>query len=335
MDAWVVGARARLRKPKFTPDQVRVLMERVVARRTQLYGQNISQVSVRKRIWQEVTQAVNRISHTQRSVSEVQKRWQDERRRIRHRAHDLWRALAETGVPMGHLSPLEEAVLSTLDEPLEAGPGTGVGLGAAPPPQPAVPQQCLQEDLPAPQQQCPAPARPTSMPVVCLQDIKLEPESASPSGGGSEPQDWKFEWTVEEVSGASLQPNSAPSSPEVPPPIPQQPPPDTMALHASAANQTRPGVRSACSVARGRSLRRRRRQGLDRASCAGLTACLRRAASGTAGLRHELRSLSDNVLGLRAELRALVGAVSAIATALQGRHGDQSAERRSATPPRQ
>ncbi|XP_064165003.1 myb-related transcription factor, partner of profilin-like [Anguilla rostrata] len=336
------GQRARLRKPKFTPDQIRVLMECVVEHRAVLYGEEMGPVSVRKRVWQEVTQAVNRVSHTQRSKSEVQKRWQDERRRIRHRAHDLWRALAETGVPMGHLTPLEEAVLSTFDEaagkdPLEAGSGAGavsrvgagVGLGAAPPPQAALPQQPLLEDLRASQQPSPAPSQLTSIPVVCLQDIKLEPvETVSPAGGGSGPQDWKFEWTVEEASVASPQANSAPTAPKAPQPTPPQSPPETAALRASPANRT-----GACVTwPRGRRLgpwrqRQRRRRAPDVPGCAGLTACLRRVASGTAGLRRELRALSDSVLTLRGELRALAGAVSAVAGVLQGRHGHQSTER--------
>lgn len=154
-------------------------------------------------------------------------------------------------------------------------------------------------------------------------------ESASPAGAAGGPQDWKFEWTVEEAPAASQQPNSAPATPEAPEPAPLQSQPNT-----SPANQTGACVQSPGSVVRRRRLRaQRRRQAADRAGCAGLTACLRRVASGTAGLRRELHALSDNVLGLHGELRALVGAVSAIASALQGHHGQLDAERHSATPP--
>ncbi|KAJ8395641.1 hypothetical protein AAFF_G00031220 [Aldrovandia affinis] len=328
--------RARLRKPKFTPDQIRVLIERVVAHGRQLYGERMSPVSVRKRIWQEVTHAINGISNTERSVIEVQKRWQDERRRIRHRAQDLWRALEETGVPMGRLTPLEEAVMSTFDEL-----GAGRGSEGTAPVQATLAHQHKMAVSPAedpPLSQQPTPTRtptPTAS-LVCLSDIKQEPgETRSPVGGGSRPQEWKFEWTVEDMPVASLPTNPAPPAPDPPQAPPPQAPPDTTALHTSSANQPRGRVRSPHRAAQWRRVRTHQRWGaLDRAGCAGLTACMRRLASGTAGLRDELQGLSHSVEELRGELGALVSAVSTIASVLQVCYGDRNAGHCSVTPMR-
>lgn len=106
----------RQRKPKFTPDQIQLLRQDVLAHASKLYGKNISPVPERKRVWQEITRHINEHSKTKRSVIEVQKRWQDERRGIKKRAQDLWRVLLETGQSLGGLTPQEEAILGTLDE---------------------------------------------------------------------------------------------------------------------------------------------------------------------------------------------------------------------------
>ncbi|KAG9335379.1 hypothetical protein JZ751_005301, partial [Albula glossodonta] len=347
--------RARLRKPKFTPDQIRVLIERVVAHGPQLYGERMSPVSVRKRIWQEVTLAINAISNTERSVIEVQKRWQDERRRIRHRAQDLWRALAETGVPMGRLTPLEEAVMSTFDEPVakdapEA--GTGLGGGQCSLQRPRMGESSGEEAIVS-QQPSPvsSPILAICVPGVSVEDIKQEPSEPTecPAEGSSWPQELKFECKVEDVlsvvslRGKGTTPMGHPHLSQAPPPLPP-PPPDGTALHTSPANQTRHNVdqspllsnrrQVAQQERQRRRLKRLKRRGPDAAGWAGLTTCLRRVASGTEGMRQDLRLLSDNVAALRGELGALVTAVSAVAGALlKGHHGDRNREQSGSTVP--
>ncbi|KAG7476755.1 hypothetical protein MATL_G00086100 [Megalops atlanticus] len=279
--------RERLRKPNFTPDQIRVLLERVVAHGPQLYGEKVSPVSVRKRIWQEVTRAINEISHTERSLIEVQRRWQDERRRIKQRAQDLRRALAETGVPAGQLTPLEEAVMTTFDE---AGVKEPIGEGTAgmsPIEQPAV----SQHDTPVP-----SPAfTPTPATLDCVEDIKQEPsEPERPEGGDDAPQKWRFEWTAEDTSVA----------------LPTSEAPLMAQQHSKNSTPWR------------RRLRLRQRRAADR-HWAGLTACLRNVASSASGLRSEVRVLSANILALRSELGALVGAVTAVASALQDHYSNE------------
>ncbi|XP_058888791.1 uncharacterized protein LOC131739353 [Acipenser ruthenus] len=166
----------RQRKPKFTPDQIQLLRQDVLAHASKLYGKNISPVPERKRVWQEITRHINEHSKTKRSVIEVQKRWQDERRGIKKRAQDLWRVLLETGQSLGGLTPQEEAILGTLDE------GALGDLGG-----PGLSHSALKEQ-----------AAPEDYVCVRLGEMKQEPSESGASTPNRSAGDWKCEWSSEE-----------------------------------------------------------------------------------------------------------------------------------------
>ncbi|XP_041084269.1 myb-related transcription factor, partner of profilin-like [Polyodon spathula] len=166
----------RQRKPKFTPDQIQLLRQEVLAHASKLYGKNISPVPERKMVWQEITRHINEHSKTERSVIEVQKRWQDERRGIKKRAQDLWRVLLETGQSLGGLTPQEEAILGTLDEAALGDLG-GPGLS----------HSALQEQ-----------AAPEDYVRVQLAKVKREPSESGASTPSRSAGDWKCEWSSEE-----------------------------------------------------------------------------------------------------------------------------------------
>ncbi|KAJ8414750.1 hypothetical protein AAFF_G00022730 [Aldrovandia affinis] len=333
------GPRERVRKPRFTPHQSQVLMERTVAHAPHLFGERTSPVSVRKRIWQEVAQAVNAISKTKRSVREVQKRWRDERRRIKHRAQDLWQALAQTGVPMGQLTPLEEAVVATFnDATIKKRLGRLIG-----PPTLTVPLRVLIQQLktgiispeppgvdrqPAP----PIPPAPVSvltplstLAPVCVDDIKQEPDGSEVSDVVQTPQGaWKFEWTVEDTSVA---PPQTPAAPGMSQPVPSTPISathplgnDSLVLSCPPKDSLKTKSHTGGSWPWGRKGRQRRTRDLG-ARHASRTACSCRAACGNRVVGRQLRVLSDNVLAIRGELSALVAAVTTIATTMQSRAG--------------
>ncbi|KAG9354670.1 hypothetical protein JZ751_001383 [Albula glossodonta] len=325
----------RVRKPRFTPDQSQVLMERTVIHAQQLFGDRMSPLSVRKRIWQEVTQAVNTISKTKRSTEEVQKRWRDERRRIKHRAQDLWQALVQTGVPMGQLTPLEEAVVATFtDDSIRTRLGKPVG-----PPTPTVPLDVLIQQLktgiisPEPlgtEQKPVTPVPPTPTPKsiltppvpVCVDDIKQEangPEVSDVVQG-----EWKFEWTVEDSSVVSPQSSEAPSTFQPEPQLPVSAPLTLSNGTPAISNTPKTKLRTKSRTTGSWPWSRLRRQwqirdlGTRRVSPA---SCTCKATCGCMVVGRQLRVLNNSVLAVRSELSALVTAVTAIATAMQSHSG--------------
>ncbi|MBN3274165.1 MYPOP protein, partial [Polyodon spathula] len=352
----------RQRKPKFTPDQIQLLRQDVLAHASKLYGKNISPVPERKRVWQEITRHINEHSKTKRSVIEVQKRWQDERRGIKKRAQDLWRVLLETGQSLGGLTLQEEAILGTLDEAALGDLG-GPGLSHS-----ALHEQAAPEDY------------------VCVRlgEVKQEPSESGASTPSRSAGDWKCEWSSEENPPELL--SRYPELNRDPPELPSRYPelnrdplellsshpelnrdlpkllsrhpgtPGKTALkpelpsriHTEAEEETTASwgnspllrdtqlAHSTGSVQRRRRRRKRRHGAVVQLSMA---TSLRRVATSSESIRRELRSLSASVGAFSRQIASLAGAVasvgSTIASALQNTqviHAGPSSQGRGLSP---
>ncbi|XP_048383942.1 uncharacterized protein si:ch211-261d7.3 [Stegostoma tigrinum] len=78
----------RQRLPKFSSDELEVLIAEVTAHRDQLFGRahRLSQ-GERDKIWQNITAKVNAVSQVKRSVKAIKTRWDDLMRRTKEVAH--------------------------------------------------------------------------------------------------------------------------------------------------------------------------------------------------------------------------------------------------------
>ncbi|XP_020376164.2 uncharacterized protein si:ch211-261d7.3 [Rhincodon typus] len=78
----------RQRLPKFSSDELEVLIAEVTAHRDQLFGRahRLSQ-GERDKIWQDITAKVNAVSRVKRSVKAIKTRWDDLMRRTKEVAH--------------------------------------------------------------------------------------------------------------------------------------------------------------------------------------------------------------------------------------------------------
>ncbi|XP_055267797.1 myb-related transcription factor, partner of profilin isoform X1 [Moschus berezovskii] len=139
----------RLRKPRFSFEENQILIREVRAHYPQLYGAQSRRVSVaeRRRVWDGIAAKINGITSWKRTGQEVQKRWNDFKRRTKEK-------LARVPHSTQGAGPAAEDAFSAEEETIFAilGPGvagSGASAGAEQPPaaassQPPTPSACAQ-----------------------------------------------------------------------------------------------------------------------------------------------------------------------------------------------
>ncbi|KAM9306241.1 uncharacterized protein KZ484_026737 [Pholidichthys leucotaenia] len=103
----------RLRKEKFTPEELKVLVEECCVHSNILQNQNFPPFQ-KKEIWIKILIKVNIVGGKNRSVEEIRKRWNDLRRRTKEKIAFNRASAKETGG-----GPVEEMSLTTLEEAVQ------------------------------------------------------------------------------------------------------------------------------------------------------------------------------------------------------------------------
>ncbi|XP_007532253.1 myb-related transcription factor, partner of profilin [Erinaceus europaeus] len=240
----------RLRKPRFSFEENQILIREVRAHYPQLYGAQSRRVSVaeRRRVWDGIAAQINRITSWKRTGQEVQKRWNDFKRRTKEK-------LARVPHSTQGAGPAAEDAFSAEEETIFA----ILGPGVAAPSQPQAPsseerREERRADTPAhskgasgspqpwpqasctPQEGgCPLPKERESSPPPALQTVQLPGLALSPP-----PQ-------------PPQQVQVAPSSPS-PPPLPLPPPvpsaPDASLDFLRAQQETANAIRELAGTLR-------------------------------------------------------------------------------------
>uniref|UniRef100_A0A4W2CKK3 Myb related transcription factor, partner of profilin n=2 Tax=Bos TaxID=9903 RepID=A0A4W2CKK3_BOBOX len=217
----------RLRKPRFSFEENQILIREVRAHYPQLYGAQSRRVSVaeRRRVWDGIAAKINGITSWKRTGQEVQKRWNDFKRRTKEK-------LARVPHSTQGAGPAAEDAFSAEEETIFAilGPGvagSGASAGAEQPPaaassQPPAPSACAQR-------------------YVLSEDRREDRRADTPAhskGGSSSPEPWARA-SCNPQEGGCQPPKERESSPppalqtvqlprlalSPPPPAPPPPPP--------------------------------------------------------------------------------------------------------------
>ncbi|XP_069473068.1 myb-related transcription factor, partner of profilin-like [Ambystoma mexicanum] len=134
------------RCPKFTDKELIILVDGVVKEAPRLIGPDFLKTPLRQRnrFWRSILAKINAVATTPRKISQIQKRWQDLKRRIRRlvAAHHM-ECLATGGgspLPPLDLRPWEEIAMTVIDLTTKEGAG-GVETGLE-----GEPSESLDED---------------------------------------------------------------------------------------------------------------------------------------------------------------------------------------------
>uniref|UniRef100_A0A2K5I5W1 Myb-like domain-containing protein n=1 Tax=Colobus angolensis palliatus TaxID=336983 RepID=A0A2K5I5W1_COLAP len=221
----------RLRKPRFSFEENQILIREVRAHYPQLYGAQSRRVSVaeRRRVWDGIAAKINGITSWKRTGQEVQKRWNDFKRRTKEKLARVPHSTQGAGPAAEDAFSAEEETIFAILGPGVAGPGAGAGTEeppAAPSSQPPPPSACPQR-------------------YVLSEDRREDRRadtSAHSKGGSSSPEPWARPSCTPQEGGcprpkerespppSALQPVQLPRlalSP--PPPAPPLPPPPPLA----------------------------------------------------------------------------------------------------------
>uniref|UniRef100_A0A2K5YVM9 Myb related transcription factor, partner of profilin n=1 Tax=Mandrillus leucophaeus TaxID=9568 RepID=A0A2K5YVM9_MANLE len=221
----------RLRKPRFSFEENQILIREVRAHYPQLYGAQSRRVSVaeRRRVWDGIAAKINGITSWKRTGQEVQKRWNDFKRRTKEKLARVPHSTQGAGPAAEDAFSAEEETIFAILGPGVAGPGAGAGAEeppAAPSSQPPPPSACPQR-------------------YVLSEDRREDRRadtSAHSKGGSSSPEPWARPSCTPQEGGcprpkerespppSALQPVQLPRlalSP--PPPAPPLPPPPPLA----------------------------------------------------------------------------------------------------------
>ncbi|XP_070258213.1 myb-related transcription factor, partner of profilin [Myotis yumanensis] len=139
----------RLRKPRFSFEENQILIREVRAHYPQLYGAQSRRVSVaeRRRVWDGIAAKINGITSWKRTGQEVQKRWNDFKRRTKEKLARVPHSTQGAGATAEDAFSAEEETIFAILGPGVAGPGAGAGAEqppAAPPSQPLAPSAYTQ-----------------------------------------------------------------------------------------------------------------------------------------------------------------------------------------------
>uniref|UniRef100_A0A8C6W4V4 Myb-related transcription factor, partner of profilin n=1 Tax=Nannospalax galili TaxID=1026970 RepID=A0A8C6W4V4_NANGA len=257
----------RLRKPRFSFEENQILIREVRAHYPQLYGAQSRRVSVaeRRRVWDSIAAKINSITSWKRTGQEVQKRWNDFKRRTKEKLARVPHSTQGAGPVAEDAFSAEEETIFAILGPGVAWPGAGAGESpAAAPSQPSVPTVGAQRyvlsedrredrraDTPAHSKGDSSSPEPWSRPACNPQEAK-ERESPPPAV----PQTVQLRLHV----GFSPPPppppplvQVAPSSPSPPPPPPRPPPtsaPDQSLDFLRAQQETANAIRELAGTLR-------------------------------------------------------------------------------------
>lgn len=120
----------RLRKPRFSYEENQILIQEVRANYAKLYGTQSRRVTVaeRRRVWEGIAAKINGITSWKRTGQEVQKRWNDFKRRTKEKLARVPHSTQGTGTACDEsFSAEEETIFAIL------GPGVMMGAGGAEP----------------------------------------------------------------------------------------------------------------------------------------------------------------------------------------------------------
>ncbi|XP_017358012.1 myb-related transcription factor, partner of profilin [Cebus imitator] len=139
----------RLRKPRFSFEENQILIREVRAHYPQLYGAQSRRVSVaeRRRVWDGIAAKINGITSWKRTGQEVQKRWNDFKRRTKEKLARVPHSTQGAGPAAEDAFSAEEETIFAILGPGVAVPGAGAGAEeppAAPSSQPPPPSACPQ-----------------------------------------------------------------------------------------------------------------------------------------------------------------------------------------------
>ncbi|XP_064437792.1 myb-related transcription factor, partner of profilin isoform X2 [Mirounga angustirostris] len=119
----------RLRKPRFSFEENQILIREVRAHYPQLYGAQSRRVSVaeRRRVWDGIAAKINGITSWKRTGQEVQKRWNDFKRRTKEKLARVPHSTQGAGPAAEDAFTAEEETIFAILGPGVAGPGAGAG----------------------------------------------------------------------------------------------------------------------------------------------------------------------------------------------------------------
>ncbi|XP_066494306.1 myb-related transcription factor, partner of profilin [Tiliqua scincoides] len=116
----------RLRKPRFSYEENQILIQEVRVNYAKLYGTQSRRVTVaeRRRVWEGIAAKINSITSWKRTGQEVQKRWNDFKRRTKEKLSRVPHSTQGTGTTCDEtFSAEEETIFAIL--------GPGVMMGAS------------------------------------------------------------------------------------------------------------------------------------------------------------------------------------------------------------
>lgn len=118
----------RLRKPRFSYEENQILIQEVRANYGKLYGSQSRRVTVaeRRRVWEGIAGKINGITSWKRTGQEVQKRWNDFKRRTKEKLARVPHSTQGAGSAGEEaFSAEEETLFAILGPGLRPGPGPG------------------------------------------------------------------------------------------------------------------------------------------------------------------------------------------------------------------
>ncbi|XP_061244707.1 myb-related transcription factor, partner of profilin [Bos javanicus] len=217
----------RLRKPRFSFEENQILIREVRAHYPQLYGAQSRRVSVaeRRRVWDGIAAKINGITSWKRTGQEVQKRWNDFKRRTKEKLARVPHSTQGAGPAAEDAFSAEEETIFAILGPGVAGSGASAGAEQSPAAassQPPAPSACAQR-------------------YVLSEDRREDRRADTPAhskGGSSSPEPWARA-SCNPQEGGCQPPKERESSPppalqtvqlprlalSPPPPAPPPPPP--------------------------------------------------------------------------------------------------------------
>ncbi|XP_047567510.1 myb-related transcription factor, partner of profilin isoform X1 [Lutra lutra] len=169
----------RLRKPRFSFEENQILIREVRAHYPQLYGAQSRRVSVaeRRRVWDGIAAKINGITSWKRTGQEVQKRWNDFKRRTKEKLARVPHSTQGAGPAAEDAFSAEEETIFAILGPGVAGPGAGAGA---------------EQTSGAASSQPPAPSAGAQRHVLS-EDRREDRRADTPAhskGGSSSPEQW-------------------------------------------------------------------------------------------------------------------------------------------------
>ncbi|XP_008576829.1 PREDICTED: myb-related transcription factor, partner of profilin [Galeopterus variegatus] len=222
----------RLRKPRFSFEENQILIREVRAHYPQLYGAQSRRVSVaeRRRVWDGIAAKINGITSWKRTGQEVQKRWNDFKRRTKEKLARVPHSTQGAGPAAEDAFSAEEETIFAILGPGVAGPGAGAGA---------------EEPPAAASSQPPAPSA-SAQRCVLSEDRREDRRAdtlAHVKGDSSSPEPWA-QPSCNPQEGDNPRPKECESTPSPalqtvqlprlalspPPPVPPPPPPPSLPL---------------------------------------------------------------------------------------------------------